>query len=438
MLALRVEMPVARRRLQTAGILHGRRSCKESAKDARDQRIRAQAVGTVILIFAFARRIDSWDIRGLIEIDPQPAHGVVHAGEDLHGNFARVIADKLLINFQNAFQLAIENLGIDVSQVEVDHGLAIDAEIVFEDDFENRARSDIARHQVSIFWVPFFEEVPALALRDRQRIAFVTRRLRNPNPSTFAARRLRHEPQFIFAGDASRMNLDELAIAVETSLLIEGRLRRAGADHRVGGLAKNRPVAAGRDDYCVGGKSTYFHGAQIHGTDAAADFVGIEHGREKFPVLVLLHFAFGLITAYLLIERVEKLLSGSGSGKSGAVIERAAEAAKIEQAFGSTIKRHAHAIEQINNSRRGFAHRFYGRLIGKEVAAINRVVEVLPGGIALAFQILGRVDAALGAYRVRTLYRDDGKQIHLPTHLRDLDDRGKARQSAADDNDFRT
>ena len=103
---------------------------------------------------AFARRIDSWDIRGLIEIDPHPTHGVVHAGKDLHGNFARVIADKLLINFQNAFQLAVENLGIDVSQVEVDHGLAINAEIVFEDDFENRARSDIAWHQVPVFWIP--------------------------------------------------------------------------------------------------------------------------------------------------------------------------------------------------------------------------------------------------------------------------------------------
>src|SRR5580692_12122152 len=62
MFSLRVEMSVARRRLQTARILHRGRSGEESAKDARDQRIRAQAVCAVILVFAFACGINSWDV----------------------------------------------------------------------------------------------------------------------------------------------------------------------------------------------------------------------------------------------------------------------------------------------------------------------------------------------------------------------------------------
>src|SRR5579863_7375068 len=125
-----VEMSVTGRRLQIAGILHRRWSGDESTEDARDQRIRAQAVGSVILIFALTCRINSRNIGCLIEIDPQPTHGVVHAGENFHGDLARVIAYKLLINLENAFELAVENLGVDVSQVKIDHGLPVDAQVV--------------------------------------------------------------------------------------------------------------------------------------------------------------------------------------------------------------------------------------------------------------------------------------------------------------------
>ena len=81
------------------------------------------------------------------------------------------------------------------------------------------------------------------------------------------------------------------------------------------------------------------------------------------------------------------------------------------------------------------AHRLHRRLVGEEVAAVNGVVEVLPGGVAFALQILGRVDAALRAYRVRALDRHDGKQIDLAAHFGDLDSGREARQSAADDDD---
>src|SRR5579864_141341 len=38
---------------------------------------------------------------------------------------------------------------------------------------------------------------------------------------------------------------------------------------------------------------------------------------------------------------------------------------------------------------------------------------------------------------MRALHRHNGKQIHLPAHLRDLDDRRKARQPAANNDDPR-
>ena len=128
-------------------------------------------------------------------------------------------------------------------------------------------------------------------------------------------------------------------------------------------------------------------------------------------MLELADLAFGFVAAHLLVERVEKLLAGGGAGEGGAVEERAAEAAEVEQSFGRAIERHAHAVEQIDDAGSGFAHGLDRRLVGQEVAAVDGVVEMLPGGIAFALQILCGVDAALGADGVRALYRHDGEQV---------------------------
>ena len=175
-------------------------------------------------------------------------------------------------------------------------------------------------------------------------------------------------------------------------------------------MAPMPPVA---DDDGVGRESADLHGAQIHGADAAADALSVKHGGEELPVLVLFYFAFGLVAAHLLVERIEKLLAGGRARKRGAVVESASKTAEVEQAFGRAIEGHAHAVEQIDDAGRGVAHSLHRRLVGEEVSAVNGVVEVLVGGVALALQVLGGVDAALRAYRVRALYRDDREQIAL-------------------------
>ncbi len=69
----------------------------------------------MVLVFGFSRGVDAGDVRRLVEVDPEAAHGVVHAGEDLHGrDFAGIVADELLVDFENAFELAVESLGVDV------------------------------------------------------------------------------------------------------------------------------------------------------------------------------------------------------------------------------------------------------------------------------------------------------------------------------------
>jgi hypothetical protein len=149
-----------------------------------------------------------------------------------------------------------------------------------------------------------------------------------------------------------------------------------------------------------------------------------------------LDFAFRLVAANLFVERVEKLLAGGGSREGGAMEEGATEAAEIEQALGGAVEGHAHAVEEVDDAGGGFAHGFDGRLVGKEVAAVDGVVEVLVGGVAFAFEVFGRVDAALGADGVGALDGDDGEEIDGAAGFGDLDDGCESGEASANDDDF--
>jgi hypothetical protein len=173
------------------------------------------------------------------------------------------------------------------------------------------------------------------------------------------------------------MDLDELAVGVEGALLVERGLGGAGADDGVGGLAEDGSVAAGADDDGVGGEGAGLHAAEVHGADAAADAFGVEDGGEELPAFVLGDFAFGLVAADLLVEGVEELLAGGGSGEGGAVEEGAAEAAEVEEAFGGAVEGDAHAVEEVDDGGALVAHGLDGGLVGEEVAAVDGVVEVL-------------------------------------------------------------
>ena len=230
------------------------------------------------------------------------------------------------------------------------------------------------------------------------------------------------------------MHLNELAVGVVAPLLVERRLRRSRAHHGICRFAKDRAVAAGGNNDGVGRKRPHCHRTQVHGADAVAHVVVVEHCGKKFPVLVLLHLALGFVAADLLVERVQQLLSRGRPGKGRAVIQRPAESPEVEQTLGRAVEGNAHAIEEVDNAGRGVAHVFYRRLIGEEVAAVNRVVKVLPGRVAFAFQILRSVNSALRAHRVRSLHRNDGEQVDMGAHLRDLNHRGQSGKAAAYDN----
>jgi len=85
----------------------------EAAKDATDQRVRAQAIGAVVLVLALAGGKDAGDVSHLIKVHPQAAHGVMHARKNLHGHVAGIVADKFLVDFENAFQLFVLDHEVD-------------------------------------------------------------------------------------------------------------------------------------------------------------------------------------------------------------------------------------------------------------------------------------------------------------------------------------
>src|SRR5208282_6542781 len=114
-------------------------------------------------------------------------------------------------------------------------------------------------------------------------------------------------------------------------------------------------------------------------------------------------------------------LASGGSSKRGAVEERAAEAAEVEKTFRRAAEGDAHAVEQLDDAGAHLAHALYGCLVGEEVAAIDRVVEVCPGGVAFAFEILGRVDAALGADRVRAFHGHEREERNFAARFRNFD-----------------
>src|ERR1035438_2257371 len=169
----------------------------------------------------------------------------------------------------------------------------------------NGARGNVAGHKVTVFGVPLLEEVEALGLGNLFDGALVAGHARYPNAPALTTRRLRHQPQFIFAGDAGGMDLNAFAVRVSYSLLVNRRLRRAGADHGVSALAEDSSNAAGCQNDSVGGEAAQFHRAQVECGDAARDAFRIDNCGEKLPALVLLYFAFGLIPPHLLVERVE-------------------------------------------------------------------------------------------------------------------------------------
>ena len=181
------------------------------------------------------------------------------------------------------------------------------------------------------------------------------------------------------------------------------------------------------------GKGADLHRHHILGDAAAADAVVVEHRGQKIPELVFGHFAFDFPAADLLIECVEQLLAGGRAGERGPFEERAAESALIAKTFGRAIEGDAEPVHQVDDSRTPVDHFLDRRLMVEEIAAVNRVVEMEPLGVALLpRERVDAVDAPLSANAMRPLDRREAHQIDVDAQLGQLHRGGQPGQPAAD------
>src|SRR3989442_1554956 len=231
------------------------------------------------------------------------------------------------------------------------------------------------------------------------------------------------------------MDLDELAVGVVRALLVRGPGGAAGVDHGVRALAEHHARAARREHDRRGGERVYLDAGQVERGDAAAASRLVDHRRAELPLLQFPDAPRGLVAAHLFVEGVDELLARGRSGEGRAMEERAAEAAEVEESFRGAVERYAHAVEEEDDPRAGLAHRLHGRLVGEEVAAVDRVVEVSPGRVALPLPVDRGVDPALCAHRVRAFDRHDGEEVDREPRFGDPDGGHEAREPTPDDDE---
>ncbi len=233
------------------------------------------------------------------------------------------------------------------------------------------------------------------------------------------------------------MHLDKLAVGVFRPLLIHRAGRRAGVHHGIGRAVVDNARPAGRQNDGVGPELLNGHGAQILGDDALADAVLVPDDAQELPELILFDLAVHFRPPRLLVQRIQQLLPRRRARIGRPVVLGAAEPPEIQQAFAGAVKHDPHAVQQIDNAGRMVAHMLDRRLVGEKVAAVNRVVQMLIGRIALAFRIDRAVDAALSADRMAALDGNKREQVYRNACLGNFHRRHQPGQSAADHNHFR-
>ena len=109
-----------------------------------------------------------------------------------------------------------------MGNVQIHHVFAVDTQVLVHAYVEDLTRGNIARHQIAVRGILFLQEIPRLSI------------LISPDPAAFAARRFAHQAIFIKARNRGGVDLDELAVSIERSLLVATSCGVAGVDGGVG------------------------------------------------------------------------------------------------------------------------------------------------------------------------------------------------------------
>ena len=210
------------------------------------------------------------------------------------------------------------------------------------------------------------------------------------------------------------MNLDKLAIGVKRPGGVAAARSAARADHRHRRATKDKTAATRGDNHGVGWKRPELHRDEILADRTAAPARVIDHGLQKIPELPLLHLASNFPPPHLLIQGIEKLLTGRRTSKGSPLVERATKSPLVAEALRCAVERHSEPIHQVNNARTPFRHFLDGRLMLEEVTAVDGVIKVLPLVVALLPCLrVDTVDATLCARGMRPFYRHEAHKIDV-------------------------
>ena len=144
------------------------------------------------------------------------------------------------------------------------------------------------------------------------------------------------------------------------------------------------------------GKAPNLHAHQVLGDAAPAAARGVEHRSEKIPKLEFRNLAAYFPAPHLLVERVEQWLPVGRAGEGGAAKERAAEPPLVAETLGRAVEGDAQPVQEVDDPVRPISQFLDRRLVLQKIAAVNRVVEMLPLAVAeLPREIIDAVDAPL-------------------------------------------
>ena len=148
---------------------------------------------------------------------------------------------------------------------------------------------------------------------------------------------------------------------------------------------------------------------------------------------MLLDQPFDFPASDLLVQSIEKLLTGGGSSKRSPLVKGPAKASAIDVTFGGSIEGNAQAIHQDDDLRGPVGHLFDRRLVWKEVTAVDRIVEVIPLVVPLLTGlIVDAIDTPLGTDAVGTLHWGQAQKIDRNAQFSEFHRRRESGQSATD------
>src|SRR5215203_5508708 len=124
----------------------------------------------------------------------------MHAWKDTHRHVTRIVTNEHLVDLEDGAEFSVKSFSRNVRQIKVDLVFTAEAKTV-DTHLEDLSRCDVARHEVAVGRIFFFEKIPTLALGNRRWRSHVALLSRHPNTSTFATRRFGHQPQLVFAGN---------------------------------------------------------------------------------------------------------------------------------------------------------------------------------------------------------------------------------------------